>query len=705
MKKAGQQLVGIALVALTAAPAQGEDAPAPQTTMEEVSVTASRIARTTKTTPEAVSVVSKKRIERAKMNNIKEVLNNVPGVLIDSSGGGSSARVIIRGAGQKAPYAVREIAVIRDGVPMTDPDSFTRLDFIDTQDIEAIEVTKGPGSLFGAGSAGGTIQIISKSVFDTSSNRAQIARGDMQSNGQLHLRYSGWLNDSNAAAITFSRREEERDWQRWNKSESTQLSLKHGLMMSGGATWETELSFSRADRKSPGSMDKDQFEYFRRSGRQDDTESKFKHGSRESKIWFFNSKLEKQSGDFTFKPRVYANHWSHFHPVSGVINVAEDNLVIGTDLELEHRHSLVGQDALVAGITLRRDTSKGKKKFEYAEVDTGFGGRISQTLSDKMGDELSDEDTYNHLMGVFFQESLQPTEKWNVDVGLRVDRSAFHLIDHEDREYSYSTGTYVTGSGETDTYKNFTLWSPKFGVSYAVTKEWNLYGMVAQSDQVPSASEIASNTALKASTSRNYEVGVKGRGQRWSADLTFYHNPVTDEIISTLDGDGDTVYSNAGKTLKQGVELSLSREVVKDLTFGGAYTYTHHQFSSFEEVVNSVAEDRAGKFQPYIPTHKGSLFAEYRHDSGFSARVDSLSWGNYWMDNANTEEYGGYDFVTNISLGYKDGPHQFRMNAENIADQRYAMEVEKDTDGDVTYQAGAARTVMLSYSYHFEGDE
>ena len=31
--------------------------------------------------------------------------------------------------------------LIRDGVPITDPDSFTRLDFVDTQDIERVEVT------------------------------------------------------------------------------------------------------------------------------------------------------------------------------------------------------------------------------------------------------------------------------------------------------------------------------------------------------------------------------------------------------------------------------------------------------------------------------------------------------------------------------------------------------------------------------------
>ncbi|PLY16229.1 MAG: hypothetical protein C0631_04210 [Sedimenticola sp.] len=130
--------------------------------VDTISVTASRVARGTKEVPGAIDVIDKAKIEDAKMLNIKDAIQGTPGVLIDSKNGGYDVRLMIRGAGQKANYGVREIMVLRDGVPMTDPDSFSRFDFIDTQDIERIEITKGPGSLYGSGSAGGTVQIISK---------------------------------------------------------------------------------------------------------------------------------------------------------------------------------------------------------------------------------------------------------------------------------------------------------------------------------------------------------------------------------------------------------------------------------------------------------------------------------------------------------------------------------------------------------------
>lgn len=140
-------------------PAMAEE---PQTEeLDPVSITATRTERATKNVPAAIAVIGEKRLDTTRQFNLSEPLNEVPGVLMKSGNGGYDARLIILGAGLKANYGIREIMLLRDGVPITDPDSFTRLDFLDTQDIERVEISKGPGNLYAAGSSGGTVQIIS----------------------------------------------------------------------------------------------------------------------------------------------------------------------------------------------------------------------------------------------------------------------------------------------------------------------------------------------------------------------------------------------------------------------------------------------------------------------------------------------------------------------------------------------------------------
>ncbi|MEW8001689.1 MAG: TonB-dependent receptor [Candidatus Thiodiazotropha sp.] len=709
-------VLSLTLFHLNLAAEEKESAAPPQDEAYDViSVTASRVERRTQDVAGSIDVIDSERIENEKMFNIKDAIEGSPGVLINSKNSAYDSRLIIRGAGQKANYGVREIMVIRDGVPMTDPDSFSRFDFIDTQDIERIEITKGPGSLFGAGSAGGTIQIISKSVFDTDSNRIKLGAGQF-GQGNLHGRLAGDIDESNAFSLTASYRRTDNDWRDWNEFESKQLAFKHGYLLDNGATLESELSYHEADLQLPGSMDESEFERYLDSGEQKDTSSSpWQHSGRYSTIWFFNSRYEQELGDLTIKPRIYANRWDHYHPVTGAINDNPGTTVVGTDLELAYKHQLWGPSTLVAGVTARRDDTEGSKKFTYADVETSppppwnpMGlETILHTNSDEAGELLEEEDATNTLYGLFVQETLQPNRRTAIDIGFRYDRNNFDIDNTAFGEYSYGAGSYSFFDAPeiTNTDKTFNLFSPKLGITYELNNLLNLYGVVAQSGQVPSESEIQSNPKLDAATARNLEVGLKGRAQAWSFDLALYRTTVSDEIVSVLNEDLTTEFQNAGETLKKGFELSGRYDLSRHFWAEGSFAYSDYSFGDFVELVRTgptqTPIDRSGNQLPFIPRQQYGLSLGYSHPSGFKAVLRSNSWGSYYVDNANTEQYGGYDFVTNLLLSYQRGPHHISLNVENLFDKLYALEVKKSTSGDKTYAAASPRNAMLSYSYNF----
>jgi iron complex outermembrane receptor protein len=675
--------------------------------LEEVSVTATREARATRDVPASITVVGKQQIEDSKMFNIKDALMGVPGVLIDSKNGGYDARLIIRGAGLKANYGIREINVLRDGVPITDPDSFTRLDFIDTQDIERIEVTKGPGNIYSPGSTGGAIQIISKSVFDERANVARIGVGE-QGSQNYHLRLGGMVNANNALALTVSRRSQDNDWRSWNEFDTTQFGLKHGMLLGGNATWESELSYSEANLQLPGSMSEAQFETFKQTGEQRVTQDPWKHSGRYSQIWFFNTKYEKEAGAWTFKPRFYFNQWKHYHPVTGIINETGDwTRIFGTDLEAHYRHDLLGAKAnLVAGVTLRQDGNDDSRKYQYKDVVVA-GGRIVSTLSDAKGALASIQKSTTRLRGIFLQESLQPTSRLLIDAGLRFDKSSLDFDETAFSKFDYTAGKYVTNPSPvlTSVNKTYNLFSPRLAATYRLTNWINLYGSVAQGNQVPSDSETTSNPNLNAARSRNYEIGLKGRANRWSFDTAVYVNSVEDEIVQVRQPDGQTVFQNAGKTDKKGFEFSGGYNLMPGLEVGASYAFSSYKYDSFTEPVRVGAVttnvDRAGKRLPYVPMHQYSLFASYRHASGFRMRIQTSTWGRYFLDNANSESYDGYAWLTTVSLGYEKNRHSLTLTADNVFDDKYAVEVKKDTSGKKSYSAGSPRVVMLNYAYRF----
>jgi iron complex outermembrane receptor protein len=695
-----------------------------QINLDTLSVTATKIATGTKEISQSIAVVDEKTIEDKNILNIQDAIDTIPGVQAESSSNSQSPRLIIRGAGLKARYGVREIMVMKDGVPMTDPDSFTRFDYIDMQDVQSVEVQKGPGSINAVNATGGVVQLVTKSVFDEDKNRIKIGVGnDGQRNINLKVREA--LDENDFISGTFSYRNIDNDWRDNNKFNSTQGSIKYGHIFGDDSFIEGELSYTESNVELPASMTQAEFDLFKETGKQSNTSSMWQHSARDSKIVALNIKYEKEIGDITYKPRFYMNKWEHFHPVTGSINDSNDNVVYGTDLEINFAHKLLNNDAsLVGGVTYKIDETKDAKKYAYADFETqttvSWSGPVTTniaTLSDNIGELVNTEDAKTKLYGLYMMETFSPSENLSIDLSARADKLSFNIKGNEIKAYDWSSndGSFTDGDGLYFTSKSYTLLSSKIGATYKLSDTTNIYTTIARANQAPTGSEMQSAVEdginLDKTESINYEVGVKTRTNKLAYDIAIYQNNVDDEIIQIKNALNDTVYSNAGQTEKKGLEFNAAYKVTERLTLGGAYAYSNYKYKNFVELdpffnpvtkqMDALEFNRSGNHLPYIPKNQYSLFLAYNMENGLKTRISTKSWGSYYMDNANSEKYEGYDLVTDLMVGYEEGDHNVQLNIKNITNEYYAMQVEKDLDGVKTYKAAAPRSFMLTYSYKF----
>lgn len=678
--------------------------------LEQMSVTATKVEKATKEISESIAVVDEKTIEDKNILNIQDALQNIPGVIAESSSNSPSPRLIIRGAGLKARYGVREIMVMKDGVPMTDPDSFTRFDFIDMQDVSSIEVQKGPGSINAVNSTGGVIQLITKSVFDEDKNSIKVGVGnDNQKNVNLKLR--GAIDENDFASFTFSSRKIDNSWRDNNEFDTTQATLKYGHIFDDESTIENELSYTESNLNLPASMTREEFEIFKQTGKQHDTSNQWQNSARDSKIVSLNSKYEKEVGNITYKPRFYFNSWEHYHPVTGLINDSDDNKVFGTDLEFNAAHKLFSKDAMfVGGVTLKMDKTNDSKKYQYRDIQTqtvtsgwppSSVTQIVKTLSNEKGLLAGTEDSQTLLYGTYLMESFKVTDKLGFDISARVDKLKFDIDGNEITTYDYSTKSYKAGIGEYAIDNSFTLLSGKVGSTYAITDNTNIYASIAGANQAPTTSELGENEDLEKSQSVNYEVGLKTRTDDYSSDLALFQNFVDDEIIQIKDANGNSIYDNAGKTDKKGLEYNLAYDLTSSIQVGGAYAYSNFKFDTFNESVRGSLVSRDGNYMPFIPKNQYSLFAAYNLANGFKTRVTARTYGSYYMDNANTQKYEGYDLITDFMVGYEKNSHNIQLNINNLFDKYYASEASKDVYGVESYKAASPRMTMLTYTYKF----
>ena len=179
--------IAIALSVMTSN-ASAEDA----SQLDQVVVTASRTAQTVDEALAPVTVIDREQIERSQATSVSELLSQAPGVQITYNGGpGSNTGVYIRGT------RTAQSLILVDGHKINSANSGSApLEYLDPDQIERIEIVRGPRSvLYGADAIGGVINIITKK----GTGKPQLtlkAGGGSRNTGEYGLNFSGQHGNS-----------------------------------------------------------------------------------------------------------------------------------------------------------------------------------------------------------------------------------------------------------------------------------------------------------------------------------------------------------------------------------------------------------------------------------------------------------------------------------------------------------------------------
>lgn len=131
-------------------------------TLDTIVVTASRSEEKLKNVPARLTVIDQKTIEQNPLLNISDVIQRDPSVYIKQSGGlGQISEISLRGA--KSVHTL----VLKDGARLNSQNELAPLypAFLDTTDVQQVEILKGPASVqYGSDAIGGVVQLISKDL-------------------------------------------------------------------------------------------------------------------------------------------------------------------------------------------------------------------------------------------------------------------------------------------------------------------------------------------------------------------------------------------------------------------------------------------------------------------------------------------------------------------------------------------------------------
>nr|WP_234346808.1 TonB-dependent receptor [Halomonas sp. G11] len=643
--------------------------------MATIEVTAPRLARELYATPAAVSTLESDAIAQGQQRvRLDESLVGVPGVFLQNRDNfAQGQRISIRGFGARAPFGVRGITVMVDGIPYTLPDGQAQLDAIDLDSAERIEVIRGPSSVLYGNAAGGVIDV---TTADGRDNPGSSLRAEAGSDGyrKTSLQTGGsqgdWSHHVSLSALNVDGYREQSSTEKYLLN----AKLRRELGSERALTAIVNL-LDNPRSEDPGALNADEVAEGRDQAAPNSLALDAGQNVDQQLLGLQYEDLAAGPGELYLKGFISQRDFEQQLPYVGDSRIGYQRDYLGASAEYHHEVTLGDLPlSYIAGVEVaRQDDERFRKDVNPQGV---------------VGEQLAEETQTATSTGAFVQGDLAMTEKLTLSLGARFDQVELEVDDR------------YKDDGDQSGDRRFNEWSGSAGLSYRYRPQHQVYVNTGTAFETPTFSEFANpqgggfNAAIEPQKAWNREVGARGylAPLALDYDLTLFSVRVRDELVPYDEGDR-TFYQNAGDTDRDGIELALGWQFADQWRLDSALTLARYEFDRF----STPTERFGGNRIPGLPeqTWVNQLTWEGRDDR--FATLETQYTGDMVADNANETEVDDY-WLLNLRAG--NGWHlgeDTRLNAyvgvRNLLDEEHYANVRLNAGFGRYYEPAPGRSV------------
>lgn len=625
--------------------------------------------------PVRTKVIDVDEISRSPAISTSKILNNVSGVNVSNEFGifSSTTSVSLRGIGGNSQTGT---LIVYDGIPLNKSDGGSvNWNLIDKDNIEKIEIIKGPGSaLFGSNAMGGVINIISKTPdskfgFKVSASSGTYATLELKTDlhGSFFKNLVYWK-------AFFSRRISDGyistpdEIIKENDSIVVPVFLKElfaggllGFQINENNTIEVALNY---------------FDDIRGRG---------------IKIYeHLGSNIDRDTYQSFIKYKGKIRKWRIYSNIYGL----NERYFRLNEYYNDGAYTLYEADSRREDYGLRIVTEvpigKNNEMTFGGETRTGMvhGADIYYTSTDLIRNKGTMD-----IYALFIQNKYTfKNRKWSILSGIRFDGAVFHDASFEIKEPSYSIEYLTAFQFDNIEAQSWTALNPKLSLNFELNENFRMYLSLAKGFRAPILDDLCrsehsqfgfrvANPAIKPEHIYNAEIGLDNRiCKTVKTELSVYYSIGNDfmQLLSTNDSVnlGYTIapiykISNISKVNIWGLEADISSPICKFLSVSFNYSFNHSTISDFTP--NSAADfNLTGKFLPNTPMHQFGL-GIYFNCEYFNFSITGKYTGARWIKDDNsvdkvyllTDKYKPY-FVTDMRLWKKIKWLEFSIDLDNL---------------------------------------
>lgn len=624
------------------------------------------------------TVISREEITNRVYETPMEIVGLTPGVSVKQyKQGGTASSFQMRGFSSCSHGS--DCATYLDGIPINEGDGYADTNIINPDELERVEVIKGPISpLYGNYASGGVVHFYT--LKEVEGQHIKLQYGSFNTSEETYL--GGFTSEDGKTDHVYSllnyHTDGYQDNGEWDKQNAA-ARITHRFTDDFKA--RISLRAFNSDWDAPGWINKQQFDENPRQSANDTNA-----GSKDllSSKLDLDYKLTKDS-KILFHAFGYDQNFKRYYADSEVgkalgTNIGNlrdfDRLAYGTGASYNTVSDVWGRRLSLAVGTDYMMEDEDRQRWYL----TAGNGR-------NKGAKYLDYNVEFQSIGLYTDVNYQIFKPLKVFAGGRYDHFSGDIVDHllKDKESSME-GTDI--------------FSPKGGMILSLLEDrLEFFGNVGRGFAMMSGFAEQAQYTQKTwdpQIRTQYELGMGVKPATWfNARLTGFRLQTTDDFIQ----DPKTLeYENAGETTRDGFELTGELKAFDHGYLRADYAYIDPKYDDY--TVAGVSYD--GKTLPNVPQDIVNIELGYNPPLGFGGWVRYHYEAGAELDRANTVQGEAFDHV-DANVFYRFGAkaqYTVAVEVQNVLDEEYASSTSY-SNGVFSYSPSLPISLYASFKVDF----
>lgn len=626
-----------------------------------------------------IASLSDEVLQSISATHVTEALQRLPGTWI-SRGNSQEHLTAIRSPVLTGAGACGAFLMAEDSVPLRASGfcNVNQLFGVNTEQAQQIEVIRGPaGVLFGSNAVHGVINVLTPDASIAPYLTLDVGPNDYQRVGFLHS-----VEGNTQQLTVYGNLTSDGGYKENSGFGQEKLSLVHATQ---NGSWDirTVFAYTNLNQETAGFIEGDEA-YRDKSLKRQNPNPEAYRDSRSLRAYSQWRYRAEDNSEWRITPYIRWHEMTflqHFVPWQPVESNGHESVGVNTRWSKEQQNIsyVIGMDAELTNGDLN----------EYQEYP--FSATLPQ------GEHYDFDVTANNA-SFYVDLDWWLTENLKIQGGSRFSHIEYDYNNHLPEGNACTSG--VTGCRFTRPASqdvSFSHLTHRIALLYPLDSQWQVYINAAQGFRAPQVTELFRLQAgqlvadLKEEKTKSMEIGARYSSSNMAMELNVFQQDKSQVIIQ----DTQRQVINGGETQHQGVEASISWDVVDNFKLNAALSYAQH---TYENDIQISRVSIKGNDIDTAPRWLGNITGRWQLNDTWHTELEATLMDEYYLDPENTARYDGHHLV-NFRLHWQATPQTlFSLRIRNLLDQDYAERADYSF-GNYRYFVGEPRSVFFGLKY------